>query len=154
LVFPDSTRQYTAWQGATIVSDTAPSDDLGRIWFNSVDGRAYVKYNDLWTDLSPIVIPDPEIYLEGLTIEGTTVGVRDSTATQTIEVAGNIEPVDNLAYNLGSPTHQWNALYVSSSTIYMSGRALSLTTEGLKIDGGTPVSVIDGGAASTWLTAI
>jgi len=152
--FPDGTNQYTAYQGSTIISDTAPNDDLGRIWFNSVDGRAYVKYNDLWADLSPIVVPDPEIYLEGLTIEDTTIGVRDTTATQTVNVAGNIVPTDNLAYNLGSPTHQWNALYVSSSTIYMSGRALSLTNEGLKVDGGTPVGVIDGGDASTWLTAI
>ena len=84
LVFPDDTRQYTAWQGSTIVSDTAPSDDLGRIWFNSVDGRAYVKYNDNWTDLSPALIPAPETYLDGLTIEGTTISAVDSTGTVSI----------------------------------------------------------------------
>ena len=160
LTFPDDTTQTTAWQGSVLISDTAPDNDLGRIWFNSVDGRAYVKYNDLWADLSPIIVPNPEVYLEGLTIEGTTIGVLDTTATQVVNfdaelaVKGNIEPTDNLVYNLGSPTRQWNALYVSSSTIYMSGRALSLTNEGLQIDGGTPVSVIDGGDASTWLTAI
>ena len=69
-------------------------------------------------------------------------------------VTGNVVPSANVTYNLGSPTQQWNALYVSSSTIYMDNKALSLTSEGLKIDGGPVTSVIDGGHADTWLLPV
>ena len=53
LTFPDNTVQYTAWQGSTVVSDTAPEEALGRLWYNTTDGRTYVRYNDTWVDASP-----------------------------------------------------------------------------------------------------
>ena len=59
---------------------------------------------------------------------------------------------EDLTYNLGSPTKQWKHLYVDSNTIYMGGKALSLTNQGLEVDGRTAIYEIDGGVASTWLT--
>jgi hypothetical protein len=58
LTFPDNTVQYTAWQGSTVVSDTAPEEALGRLWYNSTDGRTYVRYNNTWVDASPQITPE------------------------------------------------------------------------------------------------
>jgi len=63
LVFPDNTVQTTAYTGQQnskiLVSDIAPNANIeGRLWFNSVDGRTYVTYNNQWVDSSPTVM-DP-----------------------------------------------------------------------------------------------
>lgn len=135
LVFPDLTTQYTAWQGAAVVSDTAPDNDLGRLWFNSTDGRTYVKYNDNWVDANPQVIPSPETYLDGLTIDGTTIGVVDAEAEQTVNIADNIR--------------------ILGGKIYINGHEISVTAQGkITVDGGETVAVLDGGSASTWLTPV
>jgi hypothetical protein len=55
ITFPDATVQTTAWTGSTIVSATAPTDALGRLWYNNTDGRTYLKYNGVWADASPQV---------------------------------------------------------------------------------------------------
>jgi hypothetical protein len=70
LTFPDDTTQYTAWQGAAIVSDTAPTDPKGRLWFNTVDGRTYIQYAGQWVETNPTTIPVPSTYLGNLTIDG------------------------------------------------------------------------------------
>jgi hypothetical protein len=54
-------------------SDTAPTDALDKLWYNSTDGRTYVKYNDLWVDANPPVVPQVSTYLDGLVVEGTTI---------------------------------------------------------------------------------
>ena len=147
LVFPDNTRQYTAYQGTTIISDSAPVDELGRIWFNSVDGRAYVKYNDNWTDLSPQVLPSLETYLDGLTIDDTTISktnfpdsrsiVLDNQghtaslkSTGELEISGNFMPKVTGTQNLGGVTMYWDHAYINEVH-----------------------TILDGGGANTWLTA-
>ena len=129
--------QYTAYQGTTIVSDTAPTDELGRLWFNSRDGRMYVKYNDNWVDSNPSIVPAPETYLEGLTIEGTSittvdrnmaVGVDANLAvTGNITVAGNVNPDQDHQRSLGTAQRRFAELHVD---------------------------VIDGGEAATWLEPV
>lgn len=42
----------------------------GNLWYNSIDGRGYVKYNSQWIDFNPPVIPNPSIYLGNLVING------------------------------------------------------------------------------------
>lgn len=62
IVFPDGSVQNTAYTGsepdnAIIVSDTAPNANVeGKQWFNSVDGRTYVAYDNQWVDASPQTI--------------------------------------------------------------------------------------------------
>ena len=75
LTFPDATVQTTAWQGAAVVSDTAPEDFKGRLWFNSTEARMYVKYMDQWVDASPTVLPPPDVNptFETLTFNDATV---------------------------------------------------------------------------------
>ena len=133
---------------------TAPDPQInGQLWFNSIDARLYIKYNDQWVDTNPSTIPNANVYLEGLIIDDTTISVVDPDAVQTINIAGNLEPTQDLAYDLGSPTNQWNSLYVNSSTIYMGGQAVSVSSNGLTVNGNPAVFEIDGGDASTWLTA-
>jgi len=150
LTFPDATVQTTAYTGA-VISDTAPSSNA--LWYNSTDGRTYVKYNNVWTDANPPVVAPVSTYLSGLTIDEQTISSVDS-ASPDVKIAGNLLPDSDLTYDLGSATNQWNSLHVKSSTIYMSGRALSLTSEGLKVDGGAAISVLDGGVAATWLLPV
>jgi hypothetical protein len=41
-----------------IISDNAPTSvSSGSVWFNSVEARAYIYYDDVWVDLSPTVLP-------------------------------------------------------------------------------------------------
>jgi hypothetical protein len=56
-----------------VTSATAPTDALYTLWYNSTDGRTYVKYNDLWVDANPPVVPQVSTYLDGLVVEGTTI---------------------------------------------------------------------------------
>ena len=80
LQFPDGTTQVTAWKGAT-ASDTAPQD--GYLWYNTVDGRTYIKYNNQWVDANPTILPPPDINptLESVTFNDNTVQTTAWTGT-------------------------------------------------------------------------
>jgi hypothetical protein len=157
ITFPDGTTQYTAYSSiyAYTVSATPPVE-ANNLWFNIVDGRMYVNIYDegtLWVDANPPVVAPVSTYLSGLTIDEQTISSVDH-ASPDVKIAGNLLPDQDLTYDLGSPTNQWNSLHIKDTTIYMSGRALSLTDEGLKVDGGAAISVLDGGVASTWLLPV
>ena len=156
LQFPDGTTQTTAFTGQqenTVISIGASAPGSGTLWYNSTDGRTYIKYNNQWTDASPPVVPPVSTYLGGLTIDEQTISSVDH-ASPDVKIAGNLLPDQDLTYDLGSVTKQWNSLHIRSSTIYMSGRAVSLTDEGLKVDGQAPITVLDGGHADTWLMPV
>ena len=156
LQFPDGTTQTTAFTGQqenTAISISASAPGSGTLWYNSTDGRTYVKYNNVWTDANPPVVAPASTYLSGLTIDEQTISSVDH-ANPDVKIGGNLLPDQDLTYDLGSPTNQWNSLHIKDTTIYMSGRALSLTSEGLKVDGGAAISVLDGGVANTWLLPV
>ena len=70
----------------TIASETPPARaPAGRLWYNSVEGRMYIRYEDLWVDASPTVVPSVSTYLDGLTVDGTTISSDDSTGTVSIQ---------------------------------------------------------------------
>ena len=106
LTFPDDTTQYTAWQGAAIVSDTAPTDPKGRLWFNTEDGNTYVQYAGQWVDANPPVIPAPSTYLGEITVDGSVININDSTLT--INTSGTLlvngESIISSSYQLTSGT--------------------------------------------------
>jgi hypothetical protein len=139
----------------TAISDTAPDAGTrdGRLWFNTQDGRTYIKVAGTWIDANPPVVAPASTYLSGLTIDEQTISSTDY-AKPDVKIAGNLLPDEDLTYDLGSASHQWNSLYIKDTTIYMSGGALSLTEEGLKVDGQAPVTVLDGGHADTWLLPV
>ena len=136
IIFPDNTVQTTAWTGnagirvSVEISDDAPTLTDGQLWFNSSDGRAYVKYNGTFVDLSPAVVPPTSIYTGDLEIENSTI-----TNTNLDDEAIMLTP--------GSKTWRF-------------------TDEGVNFPDGTRqetaftvanILEIDGGEASTWLTA-
>jgi hypothetical protein len=51
----------------------------------------------------------------------------------TVNVTGNLVPTANLAFNLGSPTNQWNELYISGNSIYIGDVILKANNGNLKV---------------------
>lgn len=68
--------------GATLTaSATDPGTSTGTLWFNTVEGRTYLKYNDQWVDVNPTVVPLPSTYLDEITIDGATINMNGGTLT-------------------------------------------------------------------------
>jgi len=83
LQFPDGSTQTTAWQ--LHAQNTAPA---GGLWYNTDDGRTYVKFANTWVDASPTVAPAPSYYLGNLSITDTTIYSGESAYTFGID--GNL----------------------------------------------------------------
>jgi hypothetical protein len=132
IIFGDGTWQNTAWQGAAIVSATAPEASKGRLWFNSTDARMYVLYNNQWVDANPAVIPQASTYTGQLAIEDTRISNTDYTGATDIEVE-----------NAGAV---WK-FTGQAAIVFPDGT--SQTTAWTN----PPLLEIDGGDAGTWLTA-
>ncbi len=107
--------QLTGIETGVTISNTAPALGNGGVWWNSVDGRAYVKYNSQFIDLSPSLVPDPTTYVGNVVFDDLT-----------IENVGNILPATSNVYSLGSPGFQWKDLYVSNNTIYINSVPVAL----------------------------
>jgi hypothetical protein len=60
--------------GTVIISDTAPEPNNGVQWFNTVEARTYIAYNEQWVDASPTVLapPDTNPTLESVTFNDNT----------------------------------------------------------------------------------
>ena len=93
ITFPDDTVQTTAYTGgggsgsSTVVrQDTAPTASNGTLWFNTVEGRLYIKYNDQWIDSNPVIIPYPQTALEVSSITFPDASVLTSVANLTSEL--------------------------------------------------------------------
>ena len=69
ITFADGTLQNTAWTDVA-AQDFPPNRG---IWYNTNDGRTYLKYNDAWVDANPTVAPAPSYYLGNLTVDGEVV---------------------------------------------------------------------------------
>jgi hypothetical protein len=66
--------------GATLTaSATDPETSTGTLWFNTIEGRTYLKYNNQWVDVNPTVVPLPSTYLDEITIDGSTINMNGST---------------------------------------------------------------------------
>jgi hypothetical protein len=101
ITFPDNTVQTTAYTGqadgsSTIArQDTAPSASNGTLWFNTVEGRLYIKYSDVWVDAAPLVQPQPatDIDVESITFADATVLTSANALTPSKLVNGDYEVV-------------------------------------------------------------
>ena len=74
---------------------------------------------------------------------------NDNVATYLSNFDGNIVPVANVTYSLGSPTHWWKDLYVGSNTIYVGGHSVSVTSDGTLEVNGSAVNPSHGIALNT-----
>ena len=104
---------------------TAPASRLnGQLWFNSVEGRAYIKYEDVWVDLSPTVIAQPSTYLDELSISGTTISQTNTTGTEAVIINNNTS-----SWQFGTDGKlTFPAGYVLPNTVGTAGQVLSVST--------------------------
>jgi hypothetical protein len=58
--------------------DTAPTAANGTLWFNTVEGRLYIKYSDVWVDAAPLVQPPPDTDLDVNSITFPDASVQTS----------------------------------------------------------------------------
>ena len=74
-----------------------------------------------------------------MTYDGSTFFLSGSGSSygEALSVSGSIVPSVSNVYDLGSPDRQWGSLYISSSTIYFGGEALSVDADGLKFGSGS-----------------
>jgi hypothetical protein len=58
------------------------------------------------------------------------LGFFSTLTNSSIAVIGNLVPVRNLTYDLGSTSSQWRSLYVGTSTVYFGGIPLTVSANG------------------------
>ena len=87
-----------------------------------------------------------KIEVRQLTTSSTVTGLANGDSsislemgTDKIDVKGNLVPITDDTYALGSPTHKWADIYVSASTIHLGGIQL-------KESGGAMVTTDSGGS--------
>jgi len=96
------------------IGNSAPNLPQGHLWFDSDEGRAYINYDgNSWVDLSPAVMPNPDMYANTITFPDGSVQTTAGGASY-----GN----SNVAAYL--PTYTGN---VGAGNINVTGTA-SLTT--------------------------
>jgi hypothetical protein len=100
LTFPDGSIQTTAYIGQEISpsvprSDTAPVAANGQLWFNTLEGRMYIKYDGAWVDAAPLMTPAPELNPEFTSITFPDASVQTTAALGDRLVNGNREVVLN-----------------------------------------------------------
>jgi hypothetical protein len=81
LLVPDDIQDPNGSVIRVATTSTAPTRHNGQLWFNSEEGRTYIKYNDQWVDASPTIVPAPETYLGDIAIDGDTLNINGSTLT-------------------------------------------------------------------------
>jgi hypothetical protein len=79
LTIPDDIKDANGSVIRVATTSTAPTRVNGQLWFNSEEGRTYIKYNGQWIDASPTIVPRPETYLDEITIDGSTINMNGST---------------------------------------------------------------------------
>jgi hypothetical protein len=61
--------------------DTPPSADNGTLWFNTVEGRLYIKYSDAWIDAAPLMTPAPDTDIDVASITFPDASVQTTAFT-------------------------------------------------------------------------
>ena len=121
-------------------SDTAPAHNLdGLLWYNSDEGRMYIKYMGAWVDASPTVIP-PSVDVTQLTNGENTVTLDTSgflefssggavgNVQQTLSPSGNtnLPGIDLYA----TPDMAWAQLnYANTNYVWVDGSAAYFDVE-------------------------
>jgi hypothetical protein len=69
---------------STVVrQDTPPSADNGTLWFNTLEGRLYIKYSDAWIDAAPLMTPAPDTDIDVASITFPDASVQTTAFTGT-----------------------------------------------------------------------
>jgi hypothetical protein len=135
LVFPDNTVQTTAYPGIAR-QDTAPTADNGTLWFNTLEGRLYIKYSDVWVDAAPLVQPPPDTDIDVNSITFPDASVLTSVADLTPDrlVSGVHELVLGTDGVLTLPNDMTIDASVSFGIVTIGGTNTEISID----DGGAP----------------
>ena len=107
---------------------------------------SYSTSTQAWTRVLSSTLTYNSIFLTNTTTSTSTntgalivaggVGIGSNlTVAGTSTFYGNVLPGADSVYNLGSSSTQWKSLYVSSSTIYIGGTAVSVVNGNLQVAG-------------------
>jgi hypothetical protein len=71
--------------------------------------------------------------VKGITNANGSAVIEVTDTTNYIQTTGNILPSGNVLYNLGSPTNQWNELFLSGNSIYIGDVILKAGAGNLQV---------------------
>jgi hypothetical protein len=71
--------------------------------------------------------------VKGITNANGSAVVEVTDSTNYVAITGNLLPSGNVVYNLGSPTNQWNDLFLSGNSIYIGDVILKASGGNLKV---------------------
>jgi hypothetical protein len=126
-LFANANVQQAFMESIVNQGNVDPGTGNETFWFNTEDGRLYIKQANVWVDSSPIELPNPS-YVAGIMSD----------------FAGNIVPAANVTYSLGTQEAQWKDLWVSNNTIYIGNTPITVSNGSLLVGG----NVISGGGSS------
>jgi hypothetical protein len=133
----------TIYGASLIASDTDPGTSTGTLWFNTVEGRTFLKYNNQWVDVNPTVVPPPETYLGSITVDDSTININGSTLT--VNTSGTLLVNGSEVTGSGGATDRLTT--GSHSIILDSAGALNLTNHGVirNFDNIQRTNIVSGG---------
>lgn len=106
-----------------LINDNVPSTAInGTVWFNSDSGRSFVKYNDQWVDMNPIVIQPPTSSIENNQFELAISNAGRVSFPGSLNV-GNTEWVFDEAGNITLPSNTSSINYANGIPYGGSGSA-------------------------------
>jgi hypothetical protein len=117
-LFANAAVQQTLIANLVNQGNTDPATDNETFWFNTEDGRLYIKWEDMWVDSSPTILPSPGYITDIMS-----------------DFAGNIVPAANVTYSLGTQQAQWKDLWVSNNTIYIGNTPITVSNGSLLVGG-------------------
>ena len=76
----DGNGVVTASGGVTTIArqDTPPTAANGTLWYNTLEGRLYIKYSDVWVDAVPLMMPAPDTDIDVVSITFPDASVQTS----------------------------------------------------------------------------
>ena len=124
--------------GVARVSDNAPaSGTSSELWFNSSNGRLYIRYGGQWVDASP---------------DSFTMGTDFYSKTQTdTEISDAIAALTNgaVATNASNITANSTAIATNTSGIATNATAITNLTNGAVADNAAAITALTNGAVAT-----
>jgi hypothetical protein len=81
----DSSGQSVLGGGSSTVvrQATPPTASNGTLWFNTLEGRLYIKYRDAWVDAAPLMMPAPDTDIDVASITFADASVQTTAFTGT-----------------------------------------------------------------------
>jgi hypothetical protein len=81
LTIPDDIQDANGSVVRVATTSTAPTRVDGQLWFNTLEGRLYIKYSDAWVDAAPLVMPAPDTDIDVASITFPDASVQTTAWT-------------------------------------------------------------------------